>query len=361
MRIARAGLRGRAAHAAAAAAIAFAAWTPLGAAELVADDAQVQVVLESGERISGTLVKSDLEHIYLRLPDTSRGQSISAILTYDRARIRRIEEVSPQLPEYANRQADLPDTAHAHLELARWCVDAELVPQARAEALRSEHLRKDSDTETLLLRLGMTYAAGVWQDADADLARTGRVRYAGTIMTQEEAFRLQERASDNQAIIDTLNAISDDQVLLADAGKRREALEARARALHDQLAASGAAIAAAQAALRASGDLAVRVRDRDGNDGVPAVERAEIWRLARVAQDALPGLRKRSSELACAFALPARRAHGARRARAGDPRRARRGPGPPGRHARCHRRTQQTVGARQPLSTAEHRSHPLTR
>ncbi len=340
MRIGHDGMRARAWCALQSAALTLAAWMALGAVPARAEEAQVTVVLDSGERIDGTLVKSDLDHVYIRLVDTSHNQSITAILTYDRARIRRIEEASPSLPEYASRRAELPDTARAHSELARWCVDAELMPQARAEAERSEQLRHDPDTEALLLRLGMTYADGAWQDLDAYLARTGRVRYAGTIMSQEEAFRLQERASDDQVIHDTLAAISDDQALLAAVAREREALEARARQLSAELAAASDDLLGAQAALRRWREARPpRARARRGSGRSRGGARRDPAR-GPGGPGRHAGAARAPRRAGARCRRGARGAHRPGRARAGDPRRAQRGRVAPGGDARRRRARQ---------------------
>ncbi len=162
-----------------------------------AQASEVDLVLTDGETVHGTLVRSDDEHVYVRLPDESHTGSILAVMTYERARIERMTVVSEAMPEYGRRLAAVADTAADHADLARWCFDQDLLPQARSEALRAETIRKDTDTELLLLRLGMTYAEGTWQPEDQYLARTGRVKYAGTIMPQEEADALRQEAEDN--------------------------------------------------------------------------------------------------------------------------------------------------------------------
>jgi len=169
---------------------------------------EVDVTLHSGETIRGVVVGDDSEQIRLLRSIPTSSMPIDVVITYPRSAIAQVQAIAQPNPEYDQRVATVGATAQGHIALAKWCRDEDLPEQARLQAMQAHALApSDPQVTTLLIDLGYTYADGRWQDANAYLLETGRVRYAGRIMSQAEADALRSRADNDQRVAELIQQV----------------------------------------------------------------------------------------------------------------------------------------------------------
>ena len=267
---------------------------------------EVDVTLHSGETVRGVVVGDDSDQIRLLRSIPTTSMPIDVVVTYPRSAIVQVQTITPPNPEYDRRVADVGNTSDGHIALAKWCRDEDLPEQARVQAMQAHALApRDPQVTSLLIDLGYTYADGKWQDANTYLLETGRVRYAGRIMTQVEADALRSRADNDQRVADLIlqvgaSAARLDALRQSFTGLSRELLD-----VPDLLSANQDRISQARLAERRFNQLldAAEPGLITGPDTVPGasqqahLDEASLRSQAEAAYQALPQLLKNQADL----------------------------------------------------------------
>jgi len=267
---------------------------------------EVDVTLHSGETVRGVVVGDDSDQIRLLRSIPTTSMPIDVVITYPRSAIAQVQTIAQPNPEYDRRASAVPATAAGHIALAKWCRDEDLPEQARLQAMQAHTLApRDPQVTSLLIAVGYTYADGRWQDANAYLLETGRVRYAGRIMTQVEADALRSRADNDQRVADLIVQVGASAARL---DALRQSFSGLSRALlevPDLLSANQDRISQARLAERRFDQLldATQPGVIPGADTVPGasqqshLDEATARAQAEAAYQALPQLLKNQADL----------------------------------------------------------------
>jgi len=268
--------------------------------------AEVDLTLQNGDVVRGVVVEDDSDQVRLLRSIPTTTTPIDVVVTYPRATIVQMQAIAQPNPEYEQRASQVRNTSQAHIELAKWCRDQDLPEQARSQAMQAHGLAPhDPEVTTLLIDLGYTYADGKWQDVNAYLLQSGRVRYAGRIMTQAEADALRSRADNDSRVADLIVQVGStaarlDTLRQSYAGLSRELLE-----VPDMLSANQGRISQARLAERrfnallASTEPGVLVsQDSFHGDGEGEhLDLATVRVQAEAAYQLLPQLLKNQADL----------------------------------------------------------------
>jgi hypothetical protein len=150
--------------------------------------AEEELRLTTGEIIVGELVKENDESIEIRRMVLVKRTPVATNVIIPKIQVTRRQKVPPLAEQYQARIKDQPDTLLAQCAIARWCIEKCLMSEALVHTRKAEA----EDTENpivakLYADLGYVRDEGAWVKEDEYLAKTGKVNYAGKIMTPEQA------------------------------------------------------------------------------------------------------------------------------------------------------------------------------
>lgn len=167
-------------------ALLLAAGLGLMPAALVAEE---ELRLTSGELVVGELVKETDDTIEIRRMVLVKRNPIATNVIIPKIQVTRRQKVPPLAEQYQARIKDQPDHLLAQCAIARWCIEKCLMKEALVHTQKAE--TEDADNPIVAkLYIDIGYVkdeAGAWVKEDEYLAKTGKVSFAGKIMTPEQA------------------------------------------------------------------------------------------------------------------------------------------------------------------------------
>jgi predicted nucleic acid-binding Zn-ribbon protein len=160
---------------------------------------QIQLKMASG-LIPGEVVSVDDKQITLKRTIAGKKGPMSVTMPYERDKITDITLMPSANDEYDKKAAESPKTAKDQLALAKWCQEKGLDEKAVAHAKEAAALdAADNDSRAFLNGLGWYELDGKWLNEDDYLAKTGKVKYGGKLMTPKEAEEAKAKAEENKA------------------------------------------------------------------------------------------------------------------------------------------------------------------
>ena len=130
------------------------------------------VHLRGGGSLSGTVQPRQNGNRTLYIVTVKEGMRVS-LTSGEVARIEKTGE--DKLLEYQRQLANVPETAEAHWEMARWCKERVLLPQYDRHVRHV--IRLDPDHATARMALGFTSYEGKWVNNDQLQRSRGLVRH----------------------------------------------------------------------------------------------------------------------------------------------------------------------------------------
>lgn len=210
---------------------------------------QVELHLANGQTVTGELENEDGESVTVKssMP-TKNGKAMSISKQYPRGDISSI--VKLQDPEEAYKARDAAaKTADERTALALWCRDQAMADRAVEQAKRALALDAKQDAAAKLLgELGYVQVDGAWVKESEWLAKEGKVRYQGKIMTIAEADALKAQDKKNADLKAAQQNVDDKTAALAALDKRIADLPKRPAEIDKELAKDQADLATAQSA-----------------------------------------------------------------------------------------------------------------
>ncbi len=188
------------------------AWTASPTAAM----AEEEILLVSGERVTGEVVTEGGSTLEIRRLVLVKHNAVSATVTIAKDQITHREKVPSPAVQYQARAKDTPDTLEGHVALARWSISHCLVKEAADNAKRADDIDSDNPLVTRLFKdLGYIKAKDVWVREDEYLAANGLVDYMGRIMTPAEAEKAKAIYAATQEHDAAAQAVKDDEFYLA--------------------------------------------------------------------------------------------------------------------------------------------------
>jgi hypothetical protein len=161
---------------------------------------QVQLKMTSGEVIPGEIVSQDDKQITLKRTIGGKKGPMSVTMTYEREKIAEVIPMPSPKDEYEKKAPDVPKTAKDQLAFAKWCQENALTDQAVDHAKKAAGLdATDADSRSFLNDLGWYELDGTWLNEAEYMAKTGKVKYNGKLMTAKEAEEAKAKAAEKQA------------------------------------------------------------------------------------------------------------------------------------------------------------------
>lgn len=178
--------------------------------------AEEEILLVSGERVTGEVVTEGGTTLELRRLVLVKHNAVSATVTIAKDQITHREKVPSPAAQYQARAKDSPDTVEGHIALARWSINHCLVKEAADNARRADDLDSDNPLVIHLFKdLGYINEKDKWVREDEYLAANGLVDYMGKIMTPAEAEKAKAIYADTQEHDAAVQAVKDDEFYLA--------------------------------------------------------------------------------------------------------------------------------------------------
>lgn len=215
--------------------------TPIDAVE------QVELHLTSGAVVQGELVSQDDDQVVVKSAMTSKKGTSFVTLGYRRALISSIVAQKDPEDDYHARDVAVV-TALDHATLATWCQDHGMTERAVIHAQRALVIDAHEATAAkLLATLGWVQADGVWVLESAWLAKQGKVRYHGQVMTLAEADAAAALQKTQQAGLDAQKNVTDRTARIAFIDRQLDDLQKRPPLIEAEIAKATATIATDQA------------------------------------------------------------------------------------------------------------------
>jgi hypothetical protein len=178
--------------------------------------AEEEILLVSGERVSGEVISENGSSLELRRLVLVKHNAVQATVTIAKDQITHREKVPSAAAQYLARAKDTPDTLEGHVALARWSISHCLVKEAADNAKRADDIDSDNLLVTRLFKdLGYVKEKDAWVREDEYLAANGLVDYMGRIMTPAEAEKAKAIYADTQEHDAATQAVKDDEFYLA--------------------------------------------------------------------------------------------------------------------------------------------------
>ncbi len=188
----------------------------------------VEVTFLSEQKVEGELISDDGSQIVLKQGFVGRSGKIAwAEMSYSRSDIKAVTPIADPQTEFRNRKAAAKGAA-AWGGLATWCLAKGMPEHALESARKAVELQPDqADAAKVLTTLGWVIADGAWVKEDEWLAKQGKMRYRGQIMTRAEVDALKAREAEAEAERVTQAAILVKEGQLSTLDKEIARLEAR--------------------------------------------------------------------------------------------------------------------------------------
>ncbi len=172
--------------------------------------------LASGGRLTGRLVERSPAGEY-RI-ETAAG----ATVTLSRRQVVRVVRQDAIDVEYVARSRAQPDTAEAHRQLAQWCQEHKLSPEAEHHFRRL--LELDPTDAEARLELGYQQHQGRWMTRDEIMAQRGLRFYQGTYRTPQDILLREQHAAREEAEANWFRKIRTWLGWLDDSRRRKQAV-----------------------------------------------------------------------------------------------------------------------------------------
>jgi hypothetical protein len=159
----------------------------------------VEVHLDTGAEVVGSLVREDAQSLTLRCSQRSHSGLATADIVYQREHISSVTDLTQ---EYLRRAGAAEPQAEQQLALARWCLDHRLEEGAARHALRAVAADPSSGrARDLLQELGYLLIHGDWVVEAAYLADHGLAKWKDRIVTLPNKERLTRALENEEAAV----------------------------------------------------------------------------------------------------------------------------------------------------------------
>ncbi len=188
----------------------------------------VEVSFLTEQKVEGELISDDGNQIVLKQAFVGKSGKIAwAEMTYSRSDLKSVTPIADPQTQYKTRKAVAKGAADWG-GLAAWCLAKGMTDHALDSARRAVELQSDqADAAKVLTTLGWVVANGAWVKEDEWLAKQGKLRYHGKIMTKADVEALKAKEAGQEAARAAKVAIVAKETQLAVMDKELARLEAR--------------------------------------------------------------------------------------------------------------------------------------